>query len=89
MKLCTDCREVKPLDHFHKDRNKKDGRVCMCKPCTSIYQKWIYERDKHDDTKQKYYRKGIGKVTAKEDRETKINLIRYRFKLWQEHGEFR
>ena len=87
MKLCTDCREVKPLDHFHKDKNKADGHGNMCKECVSRYQRERYSLTKH--FRRKRYHKGIGSMTSKEESEMKINTIRYRFKLWQEHGEFR
>lgn len=39
MKRCSACREVRPLDDFHKDKNAKDGRYNYCKQCVSIRHK--------------------------------------------------
>lgn len=33
MKKCSKCKALKPLDQFHRNRNKKDGRASNCKPC--------------------------------------------------------
>lgn len=33
MKPCTKCGEEKPLDDFHRDRSRKDGRHRWCKEC--------------------------------------------------------
>lgn len=32
-KRCVKCKEVKPLDQFHKNRARKDGHQDACKPC--------------------------------------------------------
>jgi hypothetical protein len=32
-KSCSACKVVKELDEFHNDRNKKDGKAYLCKPC--------------------------------------------------------
>lgn len=34
-KRCTGCAIVKPLEEFHRDRNKPDGRRPRCKECIS------------------------------------------------------
>lgn len=33
MKLCSKCRQAKPLTEFHRNRNSKDGLQSRCKPC--------------------------------------------------------
>lgn len=33
MKICSKCREYKPLDAFHKQAAKKDGRRSRCREC--------------------------------------------------------
>ena len=38
MKTCKICGEEKPLDQFHKDRQKADGLNSYCKPCTIAKQ---------------------------------------------------
>jgi len=32
-KRCCTCHEVKPLEEFHRNRSRSDGRQAMCKPC--------------------------------------------------------
>ncbi|ODR06427.1 hypothetical protein BHQ21_11600 [Mycobacterium sherrisii] len=43
MKTCTKCGETKPLDAFHRDQRKPDGRQAQCKNCrnagTAAYQR--------------------------------------------------
>lgn len=34
MKLCSVCKESKPLDEFHRDSRAKDGRGTRCKSCS-------------------------------------------------------
>ena len=36
MKICTDCKQIKPLDSFHKLSTRKDGHRSICKQCRSI-----------------------------------------------------
>lgn len=35
-KVCTKCRQPKPLDLFNKDHHRPDGLQCWCKPCKNI-----------------------------------------------------
>lgn len=39
MKLCKTCGETKPLDQFHNDRSKADGKNFYCKPCMIAKQR--------------------------------------------------
>ena len=32
-KPCTRCKKIKPLDEFHRDKIKRDGRKTACKSC--------------------------------------------------------
>jgi hypothetical protein len=32
-RVCSTCREEKPLDSFHNDKNKPGGKAYLCKPC--------------------------------------------------------
>lgn len=34
-KVCTKCKQWKPLEEYHKDKTKKDGRKSQCKECTN------------------------------------------------------
>jgi hypothetical protein len=50
MKKCTKCKELKSLDNFNKDSQKKDGKQSHCKKCNSDKCKlWV----KNNPLKQK------------------------------------
>jgi hypothetical protein len=36
-KRCCDCRQLKPLDQFHVNRDMPDGRQYRCKTCRALY----------------------------------------------------
>lgn len=38
-KRCGRCQARKPLDQFHRDRTRQDGRQHKCKSCVAYYQK--------------------------------------------------
>ena len=37
MKECKNCKELKGLNNFYKDRTRKDGYSRFCKVCTRIF----------------------------------------------------
>jgi hypothetical protein len=45
-KECTKCKQVKPLDEFHKNKNTSDGRVPRCKACRKSDSHTYYSRNK-------------------------------------------
>lgn len=44
-KTCTKCGESKPLDEFHRDRSKSDGRLPHCRACKAAYRLVNRERN--------------------------------------------
>ena len=38
-KRCPSCGLIKPLEQFYRNASRPDGRVHLCKPCWSQYQK--------------------------------------------------
>lgn len=32
---CSNCKEIKPLDEFYNDKNRKDGKTSRCKECVN------------------------------------------------------
>jgi len=38
-KRCTKCGKEKPLDGFHRDRSKKQGRRSRCRECERQYER--------------------------------------------------
>lgn len=58
MKRCTKCGIEKPIDEFHKDKNRKDGHYPQCKPCAcEAKMESYYRSDAHRQAvaNQKYY----------------------------------
>tara|TARA_Y100000034_G_scaffold93652_1_gene113384 strand:- start:606 stop:1247 length:642 start_codon:yes stop_codon:yes gene_type:complete len=57
-KKCNKCDVVKPLDEFHKDNSKKDGRHGRCKECKNQYyqdnreRKLEYSKQYRQDNKE-------------------------------------
>jgi len=48
-KVCTKCKELKPLTEFRKQSRTKDGRKYVCRPCDSAAA-----RDRYSDKKKTY-----------------------------------
>ena len=46
MKTCTKCGEVKPIDAYARDRQKRDGRVSRCRACISAQNAAYYESNR-------------------------------------------
>ena len=61
MKNCCECRLDLPLTMYHTNKTHKDGHSAMCKPCTKVYKKAYYERNKaavKDKSKELYSGQG-------------------------------
>ena len=54
-KCCTKCKEVKPLDGFHKNKSRKDGYNGHCKQCLKKYQKCDKWKEYQKEYQKKYY----------------------------------
>ena len=40
-KQCSMCKQWKPLDDFHRNRTRRDGRQNLCKPCNlELNKRW-------------------------------------------------
>ncbi len=46
MKICTKCKEEKPLGDFRKQSSTKDGLKYYCKECDNRIAKKYYEKNK-------------------------------------------
>ena len=44
-KRCTKCGALLPLDQFHRNRSRKDGRQSLCKPCNIERNKRWYREN--------------------------------------------
>jgi hypothetical protein len=52
-KICTKCKQLKPLSEFHKQKDRELGSS-QCKECNGSYRKNNIERDK--EWKRQYYK---------------------------------
>lgn len=41
-KVCSTCREAKPVMEFHRHKGKRDGRQPVCKACKIVYNATYY-----------------------------------------------
>lgn len=64
MKRCYVCKEMKPLEEFHKNKCRKDGRQNECKPCSCAASS-IYRKKNKDKTNA--YRRVYSKNRRKKD----------------------
>lgn len=66
-KVCGKCGIWKPLEEYHKDETKKDGRGSKCKECKKQYNKRYYkdnaERRKEQQKQVKEVKEGMKKCT--------------------------
>ena len=66
-KVCGKCGIWKPLEEYHKDETKKDGRSSKCKECKKQYNKRYYkdnaERRKEQQKQVKEVKEGMKKCT--------------------------
>lgn len=55
-KTCTKCGETKPLEDYHRDKKRKDGRVSDCKSCACAKtRRWNSEnRDRKREADANY-----------------------------------
>lgn len=63
-KRCTRCREIKPLDDFHRDKGKKDGRSSYCKEC-AVENAQIYYRENREKCRKRqreYYKENSEEI---------------------------
>jgi len=86
MKICTRCKENKPLTKFCKNKNTKDGRLTQCKDCEKIYRK--ENADKLRAHKKKYKENNADKIKAQKKiyRENNADKIRARNKIYRENN---
>lgn len=79
LKTCSFCGKEKPISHFYKNRNTRDGFSTRCKDCrriTEAVQRQAYYLANTE--KIKVYRKGYNKKYKSENREYLRQMERLR-----------
>ena len=94
MKTCTKCGETKPLDAFHRNRSKADGREAQCRECTLERCRRYHEenRDKELERKRRYHEENRDKVLERNRRwreENRDKELEYRRRYREENRDYR
>lgn len=87
-KICTKCKTVQPLDNFHRNCNRKDGRANRCKACVKIYEESY--RDRRRVLNKAWRKDNPDKVAAikKRYREAHPEIVAAQLKRWRaENGD--
>jgi hypothetical protein len=66
MKTCKRCCEAKDLSSFYKDKSRKDGYHCYCKPCAKETKTAAYQKNKTHYAKKARQWKEANPEKAKE-----------------------
>lgn len=83
-KQCAECKEVKPLTEFFKDKGFKDGHYSRCKVCkTKKTLAWRENKKQSYNNYMKQYRKDHPDTVAAKARDRRKSL-RLRYNLTQE-----
>lgn len=56
-KRCSKCQTEKPIDEFHRDKNRADGLACWCKDCVKRYSSSLRGKQTHMRAKKKNQKK--------------------------------
>jgi hypothetical protein len=88
MKICSKCKQEKPLDQFYPNKKRKDGYNVWCKNCNLIYNSQFKdpERRKKWREKNKEYNKKIHKEYYNNNKE-KLNKQSREY-LQTSHGKY-
>ena len=79
-KKCSNCNQIKPLNEFHKQKGRSDGRRSHCKVCVKIKKVEYYSENKEMilDKKKSYYQNNSEDIKKKRKRYRKNNLEKVR-----------
>lgn len=64
MKICTECKRELPLEKFHRNRGRPDGRVGMCKDCRNMIARIKRSPDYVKRVNRGYYSREIAEYDA-------------------------
>ena len=56
MKTCFVCHEARPLEDFHRDAAREDGRRSTCKPCRALSSRWEKLEARYSLSREEFYK---------------------------------
>ena len=78
MKVCTQCKIIKDLNSFHRNRRTKDGLNCVCKVCAIDRVTQFHKRNKENYNNYiKYYYHKLNPNAVDRVKETKNKMKRF------------
>jgi len=92
MKICTRCKEDKPISEFYKHKTGKNGITASCRACTKEYGRDNYVKNKEVilEKARKYYQENPEKMRkrAKEKyQKNRVQKLEHAKKYQQENRE--
>ena len=54
MKICSTCKQAKPLEQFPKSPTHRGGRKGVCKACVNVKRKQRFRTDSTTEARRKY-----------------------------------
>lgn len=76
-KICTCCKQEKPLSEFTKDKRSKDGYFRECKECKNRKMRERYDRIKNDPEYQRKKKLASMKYKEEHREELRIKAMEY------------
>ena len=57
-KKCSTCKETKPIEEFHNQKSRKDGKQNHCKACSKLnMERWRKNNREHHLEQRRHYRR--------------------------------
>lgn len=66
VKRCSQCKQIKPLSDFYKNKAQKDGHRSYCKKCHIIFNRRYNKTEKCKAAKRKYNQSKKGQIYFKQ-----------------------
>jgi hypothetical protein len=85
MKVCIKCKQEQELDHFYKNKNKKDGLGVWCKDCFKKYLSNNPYYQKNKDKVKQYYQDNKDRI--KQYYQDNNNKVKIKNKIYQQNNK--
>lgn len=86
-KICTKCKQWKPLEEYHKRKDSKDGRKSQCKECRNGQNRQWREDNPNYDKEWKEQNKEHKKAYKKQWYKDNIASIKAYKKQWYQNNK--
>lgn len=89
-KQCGKCREIKPIEEFHKSKSSKDGFYCQCKECSNKIKKEYYKENKEErlDYRKNHYENNKEEMLLRQKGYNKKYYENHKDKVKEKHKNY-